>query len=56
MNFKRRNIYPDSDFGFTAVVSELPILDLSSLELHQVQGDKVVKLADLEKLGFVIKQ
>jgi len=50
-------VFPDSDFWPARGFSELQkILDLRGVKIYELRGELMIKLTDLEKLGFTIKR
>ncbi len=57
MKYRNHNIFPDSDFWPERGFSELQkILDLRGVKIYELRGELMIKLTDLEKLGFTIKR
>jgi hypothetical protein len=50
-----RNVYPDSDFFPDAFQLQQAIaLDLTQLKIYRVNGEAMIKLADLQTLNILI--
>lgn len=57
MPLNRIGVYPDSDFGYSSLSTQLlNIVDLTKVKVYKVNGEAMVKLSDLEELDFVISQ